>query len=102
MSRARNLSISSLCFSRSCVEKIYSLSSDGISRSYISVAIIYIVNIVTSEHLCKDVCVSDAVVASNSGIFTFWDFRRPASSKISFRRLLYPCSNISKPLVLAA
>lgn len=84
------------------LKKIYGLSSDVISCSYISVAIISIVNIVTSEHLCKDVCVSAPVVASNCGIFTFWDFRRPASSKISFTRLLYPCSNISRPLVLAA
>lgn len=46
-------------------------------------------------------CVSEPAVAPGNGIFIFWDLRRPASSKISFTRLLYPCSNISKYFVLA-
>lgn len=46
-------------------------------------------------------CVSGPAVAPDNGIFTFWDLRRPASSKISFTRLLYPCSNISIHFVWA-
>lgn len=46
-------------------------------------------------------CVSEPAVDPGNSIFIFWDLRRPASSKISFTRLLYPCSNISKYFVLA-
>lgn len=54
MRRARNLSVSSLCFSSSCVEKkIYSSSIDVISYSYIVAAMIKIlIPLYTSVKMC--------------------------------------------------
>lgn len=50
-------------------------------------------NIHTSVHFWKELCVSESAVTSGWSMFTFCLFRKPAFSKISLNRLLYPCRN---------
>lgn len=59
---------------------------------YFGVNLNLCINAHTSVHFCKELCVSELAAASGCLTFTFWLFRRPASSKTSFKRLLYPCS----------